>query len=397
MKTKSENPTASSDSASLVRIAGTTTHPLLTRFGKFIFPTCLGLVGAVLFLSALLSATAANFNSDFSVDPAGLPLGKAKIEGGILKLNDLQELIDMTGNLPMFGSYILPQIDTEKVASFTATFKASIHGGTEQAAQGFCFVLANDLDQSTPFREGGATGEGTGFTTGLVISFDTVDNLAGFGANGNDPGDAPGIIVRIGGTRVIAKKYTSLRTGPANDQTAHFVPVEITLDPDGTLDVTYNGVKIYDNVPIPYIPLAGTFGFGAGTAELTAAIRANHWIDDVNITTTTVTPGSPTLLAISPPTQGARPDAVVEIQIEDLGSVALSMTFDNGTAFAPTKTTAGNITTVSYDPPGTLTPGSTHSVKLNYGTKTLNYSFTVINATIIPASFATAANTVDTG
>ncbi|MBI2924182.1 MAG: hypothetical protein HYY24_00575 [Verrucomicrobia bacterium] len=365
------------------------------NFGrKFIRSQWLGIVGTMMLAATMAPALAGTLSSDFTDDPGGLLLGKAKIEEGFLKLQDLQELVDGTSSLPMHGSYILPQIDAEKVASFTATFKASIHGGTEQAAQGFSFVLANDLDQSTPFREGGATGDGAGFTTGLVISFDTVDNLAGFSANGNDLGDAPGIIVRIGGSRVVAKKFPNLRTGPPNNQTPTFVPVEVKLDADGTLDVSYNGVKVYDNVPIPYIPLAGSFGFGAGTAELTAAIRANHWIDDLNITTTTLAAGSPALLSIAPPPQGARPDTTVEIQIEDLGAAAVSMIFDDGASFTPSKSVAGNVTTISYDPPGLLAPGSTHTVKLNYGAKSLTYGFTVINATIIPASFA--ATSVDT-
>ncbi|MEK7676214.1 MAG: hypothetical protein AAB676_10330, partial [Verrucomicrobiota bacterium] len=398
MKTRTAH-TTTSGLTSQVSAGWTSAHTPHTRIGnsgrKFIRSHWIGIVGTMMLSVALTPAIAGTLSSDFTTDPGGLLLGKAKIEDGVLKLQDLQELIDGTSSLPMHGSYILPQIDAEKVASFTATFKASIHGGTEQAAQGFSFVLANDLDQTSPFREGGATGDGAGFTTGLVISFDTVDNLAGFSANGNDLGDAPGIIVRIGGTRQIAKKFANLRTGPPNNQTPTFVPVEIKLDADGTLDVSYNGVKVYDNVPIPYIPLAGTFGFGAGTAELTAAIRANHWIDDVNITTTTVTAGSPVLLSISPPSQGARPDATVEIQIEDLGSATVSMSFDDGASFTPSKSVAGNVTTISYDPPGLLAPGSTHTVKLNYGAKSLTYSFTVINATIIPASFAAAPNTVD--
>src|SRR6185369_14156758 len=134
---------------------------------------------------------------------------------------------------PMQGSYVFSPIDgAQKVANFTANFNVSIHGGTETPAQGFSFVLADDIASLTEaFREGGASGNdaNTVFSKGLIISFDTVDNLVGFGANGNDPGDAPGIIVRIGGQRVAAKRFTGLRTGPANNQTPTFVPVQIKL------------------------------------------------------------------------------------------------------------------------------------------------------------------------
>src|SRR5438045_4534401 len=117
----------------------------------------------VICLAAVSSAAGASLTTDFSTDPGGALLGKAKIESGILKLQDLQEYIDGSSALPMFGSYVFPAIDgAEKVASFTADFKVSIHGGTETPAQGFSFVLANDIAGLTdPFREGGATGEGT--------------------------------------------------------------------------------------------------------------------------------------------------------------------------------------------------------------------------------------------
>src|SRR5437667_59937 len=281
-------------------------------------------------LAAVWSAAGGSLTTDFSTDPGGTLLGKAKIENGILKLQDLQEFIDGTSGLPMHGSYVFPTIDAgQKVASFTAAFTVSIHGGTETPAQGFSFVLASDIASLTdPFREGGATGEGSGFSQGLIVSFDTVDNLPGFGTNGNDPGDAPGITVRIGGQRVAAKRFTGLRTGLPNDQTAVFVPVHIQLDADGTLDVVYNGTKVYDNFGIPYAPIAGNFGVGAGTAELTAAIRANHWFDDMTITTTTVGAG-PVLLSALPLGTSVRPDAIVEVQVENLGGATVQAHFDN--------------------------------------------------------------------
>ena len=353
-------------------------------------------IGLAICLAAATRAAGASFTTDFSTDPGGTALGKAKIENGILKLQDLQEYIDGISGLPMFGSYVFQPIDgAQKVASFTADFNVSIHGGTETPAQGFSFVLADDIAGFTdPFREGGATAEGSGFSQGLIISFDTVDNLAGFGANGNDPGDAPGIIVRIGGQRVAAKRFTGLRTGPANNQTPVFVPVQIKLDADGTLDVVYNGTRVYDNFGIPYAPIAGNFGLGSGTAELTAAIRANHWFDNMSITTTTVGVG-PVLLSALPLGTSVRPDAAVQVQIDNLGVAAVQVQFD-AQPVQHQASTAGTVTSITYDPPGTLAPASTHNVTVTYGGKTLTWSFTVLNATIIPASFAAAPNTVDT-
>ena len=57
------------------------------------------------------AALAGTLNTDFNTDPGGLLVGKAKIEDGILKLQDLQELIDGTSSLPMHGSYVFPEID----------------------------------------------------------------------------------------------------------------------------------------------------------------------------------------------------------------------------------------------------------------------------------------------
>src|SRR6266536_2632716 len=154
---------------------------------------------ALFCLAAAVSATGGTFTSDFSSDPGGTAIGNAQIEDGILKLTDLQDLIDGTASLPLNGSYILPAIDGgQRAASFTATFKARVGGGTEQAAQGFSFVLADDLptDGTTTFREGGGTSQG------LVVSFDTVVNQAGFNAEGNDPGDAPGIVLKMRGVKV---------------------------------------------------------------------------------------------------------------------------------------------------------------------------------------------------
>ena len=344
----------------------------------------------ILGASAAGSLLAGTLTTDFNTDPGGLLLGKAKIENGILKLQDLQELLDGTSSLPMHGSYVFPEIDPgQKVAAFTASFRVSIHGGTETPAQGFSFVLAPDLATRTaPFREGG------GDTTGLVISFDTVDNLPGFEAEGNEPGDAPGIIVKLGGQRVTARRFAGLRTGPPNNQTPNFVPVEIRLEADGTLNVTYNGVKVLDNVSIPYAPIAGQFGVGAGTAELTAAIRANHWFDNMSITTTPVTTG-PVLLSALPLGTQVRPDALVEARIENLGGATVQLEFDGATV-TPSVSTSAGVTTVSYDPPGLLAAGSSHQVKLTYGTRTLRWSFTVMNVPTLPANFALEAGAVDT-
>ncbi len=342
--------------------------------------------------AGLVSASGATFNSNFSSDPGGYPLGIAEIEDGVLKLTDLADLppADPPKALPQMGSYVLPDFNNgAAVQSFTATFKAAVGGGSSLGAQGFSFVLDDNIGE-TIFREGGAN------LQGLIISFDTIDNLEGFNAEGNAPGDAPGIIVKIGGAKVAARSFKGLQTYPPNSTAARFADVEVRIDPDGTLDVTYDGVKVYDNVGIGYTPIAGLFGFGAGTAELTAAIRNNHWIDDVNITTATVGTGA-YVSAKSPAAQNAPANAVVSITVENLASATVSMTFD-GAAVTPTVTSQGNTRTVTYDPPGLLASGTSHKVELTYDTsKTFAFDFAVARYATIPASAKAQPGTVNTG
>lgn len=339
------------------------------------------------------TASAATFNSNFTDDPGGMPLGIAEIEDGVLKLTDLADLppADPAKPLPQMGSYVLPDFnDGAAIQGFVATFKAAVGGGSSLGAQGFSFVLASDLaEMTTPFREGG------GFSQGLVISFDTIDNLEGFNAEGNAPGDAPGIIVKIGGAKVAARSFRGLQTYPPNSTATRFADVEVRIDPDGTLDVTYDGVKVYDNVGIGYTPIAGLFGWGAGTAELTAAIRNNHWIDDVNITTTTVGGGA-YVSAKSPAAQNAAANAVVSITVENLASPTVQMTFD-GAAVTPTVTSQGTTRTITYDPPGLLASGSNHRVALTYDTsKSFSFDFNVASYVTVPASAKAKPGAVNT-
>src|SRR6185369_9079587 len=202
------------------------------------------------------------------------------------------------------------------------------------------------------------------------------------------------IIIKQGGNRVLAKRFGGLRTDPAGTNHAPvFVTVQVKLDPDGTLDVTYNGTNVYNNVPIGYIPIAGRFGFGSGTEEQTIGNRDNVTIDDVSIFTTNLVGAS--IASVSPPVSDARPDAAIIIGIADLGGGATTLQF-NGTNVNPSSATAGNITTLTYQPPALLTPGSNYTVNLTYGAKTFAYAFTVVNATIIPASAAALAGSVNT-
>ena len=240
------------------------------RVGSFV-----PLLGAVFASSSLYAGV---LQDDFT-DGGGRTLGKAKVDDGILKLVDLADVVGAAGGLPLQGSYVYEDIDGgQAVASFTAKFKARIGGGTERPAQGFSFVFAEDIaTRTSPFREAG------GGSQGLVVSFDTVNNIIVPGvssvAEGNPLDEAPGIIVYFLGTRVASKKM-NVRTGD------NFVDVEVSIRPNGTLDLKYGAEQVFSGEGIGYVPIAGNFGFGAGTEEVTSANRDNHWIDDLDIVTT---------------------------------------------------------------------------------------------------------------
>jgi hypothetical protein len=195
-------------------------------------------LGAALWTSANIMA--GTFTTDFTTDPGGTAVGTAEVQDGVLKLTDLADLppADPPKPLPQNGSYILPDFNGgAAIQSFTATFKSAVGGGSSLGAQGFSFVLGNDLPTDTPFRESGGWGGDPPahiFTQGLIISFDTIDNLPGFNAEGNDPGDAPGIIVKVGGSKWLRSRSKEFRRIHP-DSTAAFASrtVEVKLDADG--------------------------------------------------------------------------------------------------------------------------------------------------------------------
>lgn len=311
--------------------------------------------------------------------------GKAKVDSGILKLTDLEDL-DHGILLPLQGSCVLPILDPgQRVESFSARFRALIGGGTERPAQGFSFIFAPNLSPNLLFMEGG------GFTSGLVVSFDTVDNQQFQGASttteGNDPGDAPGVIVKFHGEKVAVRRFDGLRTGNA------FVPVEVTLESGGLLSVSYNGVKLFDRLPVGYTPLEGRFAFGAGTEETSSASRDNHWIDDLSISTTTV--AGAFVRAASPGGLHVRPDSQVDLIIEELVDPNVSLRFDD-TLVTPEVTTQGASSTVRYQPQLLLGPGSRHVVALTFDGRTFIQSFTVLDYPILTSAQSVGQDTVDT-
>ena len=208
--------------------------------------------------SALAGTFSANFNDNL-VPPGSAIFGNTRVVGGVMRLT----LAVNSQN----GGFVIENLDpaaSDGLNSFEARFKARVGGGTATPADGFSFSVADDLPDGT-WREDGAG-------TGISVTFDTYDNGGG---------EAPAVGVKYKGQVVVDTKVplSFISTG------TNFVDVLVKLDPDGTLDLVYNGQTVYTNLLLPgFAPIVGArFGFGAGTG----GANENHWIDDLSINTTT--------------------------------------------------------------------------------------------------------------
>jgi len=334
---------------------------------------------AALSLGAAFSpAFAGTFSTDFNggLPPASNIYGTTTVDptGGV---NDSGVLKITVAQNNQNGSFIIDDFDGgQPVSSFTARFQALVGGGTASPAEGFSLNFAPDLPDGTWAQP--QFGEGTG----LSVLFQL------FNPTGN-----PKLIVRHKGVQVVEKIFREFSTG------TNFVDVEVKLDPDGSLDVVYNGNVVYTNL-FAYTPIAGRFGFGGNTGSQ----NANMWIDDLSITTTTL--DAPYVKSVVPPPVGASPVTPVRIELADfeftqVDTNTVTMKF-NGQDVVPIVTKEGDTTTILYDPPGLLPAGSVNLVQATYKDDTnprtnhVQFEFVVAQVVIIPGNYATAPATVDT-
>jgi len=212
----------------------------------------------LLALGASNVTSKAQFLSDFN---SGLPPGSAVygnaivdtadgVTGGCLKLT--------TAANSLQGTFIISDLSPgSPVNQFKATFKLLVGGGTTPPADGFSFNLANDLPQT--FSE---EGEGSGLTICL-------DNYV----NGDVGETTPTCDIKWNRTVVATVAIPTM-----NDMNWH--DVVVNLDADGTVDVSFDGNLLHNNVATPYTPISGgSFGFGARTG----GANANHWVDNLSI------------------------------------------------------------------------------------------------------------------
>ncbi len=182
------------------------------------------------------------------------------------------------------GGIVVTNIDSGAVNGFTLHAKVLVGGGSTPPADGFSIVWGNDVPTDNAFGEDGAG-------SGLVVSFDIYDN-------GNETPPAPSIDARWKGQLVgtVHMPYQQIETG---DQ---WTDLYIRVESDGTLDVQYKGMVLFNNVQLPgFAPLTdAAFGIGARTGGL----NENQWIDDLQIATTTGSATQPPQMAITKSANG---------------------------------------------------------------------------------------------
>jgi uncharacterized repeat protein (TIGR01451 family) len=223
---------------------------------------------SVIAVSGLAPVT---YSSDFD---AGVPAGStvfgvaaADATGGVNGSGALR-LNPGAGN--QTGAFILNELaPAHRVAGFTAQFKLRISDTSDEPADGFSFNFAPDLTIGT--STAAETGVGTGF------SF-AVDNYR-FHPWPISPEGIPnssGLKIRYRGIDVAGVRLPSAWNSP------RYVPVSITVTPEGLVTVLVDGTNVFGNITLPnYLPTTGRFGFYARTGGQ----FESHAIDDVNIAT----------------------------------------------------------------------------------------------------------------
>lgn len=327
--------------------------------------------------------------------------------------------VDSTGYLSITdaangqgGVIVFDDFDNGNVVnSFTFSCDLRTGGGTGDPADGYSVSFARESDPvvasgtgfaASPGGEGNLPEEGT--TTGISVGLDEWDSGSG---------DVIGLSVRVDNTLVNqtalavkngeATNTNSLQTGPAgrpidgdfNVADHTFVNLTITLEPDGTLDVSYKGRKVLDNFQTTYFPSRGRLVF----AGRTGGANSHHHVDNIQITTAAAslpTLTSSTLSAL---------DFAATITDSALSKIdinkPITVTID-GTTVAATKSKTGADTSLAYASaaPNFYAPGN-HEVVIratdtNNNNVELTRTVVTSNYTLLSESWKAAAGQVDT-
>ncbi len=325
---------------------------------------------AALGLSVTLAGIsyAGSFSSDFSSMPGGAAVyGTAVSDGAALVLTPAAA--------SQQGSFVIDDLDPgSRISSFVATFNLHMGNGSANPGDGACFVFGTDIPNAD-FNEEGVPNSGPAIS-GLVITFDAYDNSLG------DNTEGPEFRIKYNSTLIARRKLSNqFRTG------AGYVPVEVRYTSAGTLTLVYNNIVMYTNL-FAFSPMVtgARFGFGARCG---GGAYQEQSIDDLSITTTPVSRFYVKGSVTPSPAVDASANTTFQLQLQD-GSAAVapatvSMSF-NGISVTPVVDKPGAVTTISYDPPGSLLPGSLNRMHVSFSyladatVEALDYEFTVAPA-----------------
>ncbi len=332
-------------------------------------------LGAAAFAILTTSSYAGSYTTDFTTDPTlpGLPaaqrltiltnsnagwVGTGGNPGGYLRLTDPVNGASAVVFFPDFEAGFV-------VGGFQFAMDARIGGGTGTPADGFSVSFARDTDPVLSATTNGAaqaafaTGvpeEGT--TTGIAICFDA------YFSGGED---VIGFSVRVDGVVITQVSLptlngavddpTSLQTGPAGGVAGlGWARFEVDLQQDGTLDVTWKGTPVIEDLPTGYFPSKGRLVFAARTGGLNQA----HHFDNLTLTT------EPVPLAVV--SNAELNDGLFRFEIKDFGTSSVvtpenfgGLSIGGETIETPTSITkeaGSDITVVTYQSPDPLPPAT---------------------------------------
>jgi hypothetical protein len=309
------------------------------------------------------SLSAGTFFSDFdSGAPERMHLyGSAVIENrggdndtGAVKLT--KALINQKGTL------LLDPLDgKEKVASFIATFKMLIANGS--GADGMAFHYGPNLPEE-PFSDISPTG--------VEIVFDSFANARQI---------APGIRSEIRGNSRAEVSIPNLRTN-------RFVDVMVKMDPDGTVDVSYDDEIVFTNAPSTATNVVGRFAIGARTGSRTD----DHFVDDLRIVTQT-TPRA-FVETYLPNGKDVAPSSPIEVLFQNSNTKvdpkSILMTLDGAAIIPEISVTPEGLLRASYFAGPLMRPESQHTVLVQYSdnatptqTQEFIYHFRITSAVYI--------------
>ncbi len=244
-----------------------------------------------LFLTAaMLSARAGTFFSDFNTGdlPPGTHTNANNVGGAFLELtggvND-SGCFKITKNInSQNGSLILDDLDGgNPIYGFDISFNVRIGGGTSTPADGFAFVVAPDITDTSLWGE---TGAGSGLRFAWCIYTGSTDSGGGLTLA------HPSLTARAGSGGGLLTYHNmsvaQMETG-GSDPSTWWSTAHIRLNPDGALTMDYKGNNIVSNYFIPGYQDLVNAGLPVrfGIAGRTGGLNENFWIDNLSITTYT--------------------------------------------------------------------------------------------------------------